>query len=119
MLRKHKLFLFGGGGLICLVVLVALIIFQSTEARTSSLLQAGSLKTALVKANWCSHCRKMIPQMQKLVSLYPSKYIIIDGPKKGKEWLRSNNIKAYPAVGQYNAQNDTISNIKYGYQLLQ
>lgn len=119
MLTKHKLLIFGGGGLICLVVVVGLIIFQSTQAGSSSLLQAGSTKTALVKANWCKHCRKMIPQMQKLARKYPSKYIIIDGPQKGKQWLSKNNVKAYPAVAQYNSQNDTVSNIKYGYQSLQ
>lgn len=68
-------------------------------------------QVCLVKADWCGHCKKMIPIFEQLMSEDPDKYIVIDGPSR-KDWLRENNIRAFPAIGII--ENGSLSEVQYG-----
>ena len=79
-------------------------------------LQGGSgpaAKVQLIKASWCPHCKSMVPIFEELVKQDPSKYEIIDGPQKGSQWLKTNDIKAYPAIRLYRTANGSPE-IMYG-----
>lgn len=77
-------------------------------------LNGGSAtKVQLIKAQWCPHCKSMTPIFEELMKHTPSKYEVIDGPKKGSQWLKANGINAYPAIRLYRTANSTPE-IMYG-----
>lgn len=89
--------------------------FRRPSSPVIRLAQVGKppYKVQLIKANWCPHCRSMVPIFQELIKQSPSTYEIVDGPAKGGAWLKKNNIQAYPAIRLYRTDNSKPT-IMYG-----
>jgi thiol-disulfide isomerase/thioredoxin len=112
--RDVGLVLLGG---VSAVVVVALF-FWISRSNQRTQLQGGSnderkyRRLCLIKADWCPHCKRIIPVFEKLRKMHPHTFAIIDGPSQGADFLRRNRISAYPMMGVFDTRTKQITHLR-------
>ena len=103
-----------GGVATAVLIGLFLWVFRSNKRTT---LQGGAderryKRLCLVKADWCPHCKAIVPIFKKLRKIYPHTFAVIDGPSMGVDFLRRNRIKAYPMMGVLDTRTKQLTGLR-------
>lgn len=93
------------GILVLLCVLLVALRVYSTRDHFEGFAGASDVEVTICKAEWCGHCKKAMPEFQKLVAASP---ISLPNGKKAtvkmldsdehKEQLKEFNVRGFPTI---------------------
>lgn len=87
------------------ILLILLVLLRFYHNRISEGFESASKSIVICKADWCGHCKKAVPEFNKLLSASP--ITLKDGTKatvkildadKDKSEISKYNVKGYPTV---------------------
>lgn len=108
------------GGVAAVVIVAVCFWISRSRSNQPTALQGGSnekierkyRRLCLIKADWCPHCKAIIPVFEKLSKVHPHTFAIIDGPSQGPDFLRRNRIRAYPMMGVFDTRTEQITHLR-------
>ena len=91
---------------ILIILFVLYIIYMNRNIEQKSIHEKTPLKIKLYYVEWCGHCKKMMPEWNKLENYYNgSRDIMVEKVNTSNDIAKKENIKGFPTIRLYKDSN--------------
>lgn len=73
--------------------------FENTE-ELESFMNSNSPQFVIFKADWCGHCKKVLPEIQKLESMNLCQVVKVDADKQ-PDLVKEHGVQGFPTIRLY------------------